>query len=342
MLNFFKRNWLLLAVTGVFLALGGFYMFRNLQPFTQNAFVVANTRPVSALVEGYLTDVHVVNNQFVKKGDPLFTVFQEPYRLRVEQLTHAIAAKRAERESQEAQLKVLACQIDARVAVLSNDTYLAERATEMYAVNATSQAYAEERRQMRIKSEAELGASRNQESVIRAQLKMMDAQIKQMESELKLAEVNLHNTVVRALADGYVVNMFVCAGGYYEPGDILCAFVEAGSFRVQANFEETALGLVRKGQTAEVCFWQYPGRTFHGVVEDTHWGAERRRFDPATGVPVVEKENQWFLLPQRFPVEIRITDLDPDYPLHLAGSAYVRLEGSSGFFRQLPWRVFQW
>lgn len=340
--KFLRQNWLLLAVTAVFLAIGGYYLIRHTSPFTQNAFLVADTRPVSALVAGYITEVHVGNNQFVKQGTPLFTVFQPPYRLQVERLNHAIAARKAERRGEEAQLAVLAARIAARTAVLNNAVYLNERAEEMYAANAISQAYTEERRQERRKQEAELAAARGEETVVRARIEMLDAQTGQLESERELAEINLRNTVVTALADGYIINLFISPGGYYDPGDVLCAFVEAGTFRIQANFEETSLATVHKGQKATVWLWQYPGKEFHGVVESIHWGAERRRTDPVTGAPVVEKENQWFMLPQRFPVQIRITDPDPDYPFHLAGSAYVELEGSSRLFRQLLWRVFQW
>ncbi|MDD4816692.1 MAG: HlyD family secretion protein [Victivallaceae bacterium] len=337
-----KRNALLATVTLLFLATGGYYFVRHLKPFTQNAFVVANTRPVSVLVEGYITEVHVVNNQFVKAGDPLFSVFRPPYQLKVDQLTHAIAAKEAELTSFEAQLKVVADQIRAKTAVLENDVYLSGRADEMYASEAISQAYAEERQQSMIKSEAELSASKNQEAVIRAQCDMAAAQIRQLKAEKELADIYLEETVIPAMADGYVMNMFISPGGYYHTGDVLCAFAAADQFFVQANFEETDLSGVHAGQTATIWFWQYPGKTFHGVVENINWGAERRMTAPGTGVPVVEKENQWFLLPQRFPVQIRITDPDPAYPLHIGGSAFVELEGSSRLIEQILWRVFQW
>ena len=185
-----KRNALLATVTLLFLATGGYYFVRHLKPFTQNAFVVANTRPVSVLVEGYITEVHVVNNQFVKAGDPLFSVFRPPYQLKVDQLTHAIAAKEAELTSFEAQLKVVADQIRAKTAVLENDVYLSGRADEMYASEAISQAYAEERQQSMIKSEAELSASKNQEGGDPRPCDMGRGQIRQLKAEKELATLS--------------------------------------------------------------------------------------------------------------------------------------------------------
>ncbi len=340
--GFFRRNILLFIILLLAGSCGGYYLMRHLSPFTQNAFVVANVRAVSLWVEGYITKVHVVNNQFVHNGDPLFTVFQPPYQLKVEELTHAISAKSAELQATQAKIMVLNAEIEACKAVLANDAYLSQRADEMYASEAISQAYAEERRQAMKKSEADLQAKQQQILVLEAECTTYAAQIKQLEANLSLAEIYLEETVVTAFSDGYIMNMFIAPGGYYKPGQVLCAFVPADAFFIQANFEETSLSEVHAGQKARIWLWQYPGKTFHGVVENINWGAERRLTDPTTGVAVVEKENQWFLLPQRFPVQIRITDDMTGYPLHLGGSAYVELEGASKLFEQILWRVFQW
>lgn len=40
----------------------------------------------------------------------------------------------------------------------------------------------------------------------------------------------------------------------------------------------------------------------------------------------VTNENQWVLLPQRMPVQIKIMDPDPKYPLRVGTSAYVYIQ----------------
>ena len=57
-------------------------------------------------------------------------------------------------------------------------------------------------------------------------------------------------------------------------------------------------------------------------------------------MPVVAQENEWFLLPQRFPVQIRITDPPDDPVLHFGGSAYVELKTESHPIRQFFWELF--
>ena len=91
---------------------------------------------------------------------------------------------------------------------------------------------------------------------------------------------------------------------------------------------------------AQIWLWQYPGRKFHGIVEEIGFGVERRRFSGVTGLPVVEKENEWFLLPQRYPVQIRLLDPPADLALHMGASAYVELESQARPVRQFFWQMF--
>ena len=72
MMHSIMRRWRELVIFGT-VAAGIVYWFSwHWKPFTQNAFVFADTRPVSPPVEGFITEIHVRNNQFVKKGEPLF------------------------------------------------------------------------------------------------------------------------------------------------------------------------------------------------------------------------------------------------------------------------------
>jgi len=61
-----------------------YYFYIHREPRTDNAFVVANIRPVSSLVEGHITHLYVLNNQQVKKGDKLFSIYNVPYELAIQ------------------------------------------------------------------------------------------------------------------------------------------------------------------------------------------------------------------------------------------------------------------
>ena len=83
----FLKQHLLFFILLLIICTGCIYWFYwHLKPFTSNAFVFANSRPVTPLVGGYITHIHVKNNQFVKKGDPLFTIYETPYKLKKAEL----------------------------------------------------------------------------------------------------------------------------------------------------------------------------------------------------------------------------------------------------------------
>jgi multidrug resistance efflux pump len=75
-----KQVTLPLAVVLLALVIGFYHLFSYMIPFTDNAFVVTNVTPVAADVSGFITDIHVNNGQQVKKDQPIFTVYQIPYR----------------------------------------------------------------------------------------------------------------------------------------------------------------------------------------------------------------------------------------------------------------------
>ena len=83
----------------------GYWCYWHFKPFTPNAFIFACTRPVSPFTEGFITDIYVKNNQFVKKGDKLFSIFKPPYQLKLQELENEIAARRSELKSMEARIK---------------------------------------------------------------------------------------------------------------------------------------------------------------------------------------------------------------------------------------------
>ena len=72
------------------------YHFSYYCPFTNNAFVVANVRPVAANVKGYITEIYVKNESYVKAGQPLLTVFKKPYELQYKKTKSDVAEAKAQ------------------------------------------------------------------------------------------------------------------------------------------------------------------------------------------------------------------------------------------------------
>lgn len=342
MKNFFRLWWFELSIAFLIFA-GILYWFSwHLKPFTQNAFVFADTRPVSPLVEGFVTEIHVRNNQFVRKGDPLFTVFREPYRLNAAVLENEIHAKKAELNSLHSEIRSLESEIKCCQAELANNRYLSKRAGMMYGAEAVSQAYAEERLRAEQASEAKVSAKEYKTEALKHRCRQIEAQIEALSRRLELSRIYYDLSVTRAMSDGYVTNLTLVPGGYYKKGDVVCGFIASDRWYVQANFKESELSEIQAGMPARIWLRQYPGVVYRGKVEHTGWGAERRKMSRETGLPVVHKENEWFLLPQRFPVQIRILDPDHCRELHHGASAYVEVDVPSRPVRQFFWELFLW
>src|SRR6476619_8557707 len=84
--------------------LASYYLY---SPWTRDARVRANVVTVAPDVSGYVDDIRVQNDQFVHKGDVLFIIDQDRYRL-------ALADAEAALKAQHAQHLMLLAQYDRR------------------------------------------------------------------------------------------------------------------------------------------------------------------------------------------------------------------------------------
>lgn len=307
-----------------------YYIIRDLRPNTDNAFVVANIRPVAALVPGRITDIYIQNNQYVPAGEKLFSIYRRPYELAVEETKHEITATEYKIQAMEAAVQRDQHSIEQARSRVEYAEYragiqkpVAERKlSPEYEMRKLNHSAREIRSGLKIAEAVQL---MNQKK-----LKELKAKLKGLRAELEKREIDLEHTTVYARKNGSICNMYLSEGTYVEPGEALFAFVETDRWWVQANIKETMLRNVRPGQKAKVVLSIYPDKTYSGVVDQIGWGVNRQLSAQKSALPEVVKENEWYLLPQRFPVHILIEEPDPELPLHVGASAYVTIETSTG------------
>lgn len=300
------------------------YIFSYVFPFTDNAFVVNNVRPVAAQVQGYLTDLYVKNGQEVKKGDKLFTVFQKPYRYTVDKLTADLAGAHA---------KLLVMQTtyarDKKNSENKEKIYIKlaqddEKYKKGYAIKSVSLITLQNSQQETKAAKDSWEAALKQLEIDTHQITVQEEEIKSVNAQLAIAQVNLDLTEVRAENNGIVQNLFIATGWPVNINQPLFSLVDTEDIYIQANFNETDLQNVRKGDKVVIFPRMYLGRKiFHGVVASDYWSANRQLVDNRTQLQNVTNENEWILLPQRLPVIIKVTDPDQKFPLRLGASAYV-------------------
>ena len=303
------------------------YIFSYLFPVTDNAFVVNNVRPVAALVKGYVTNVYIKNGDNVKKGQKLFTVFDKPYRYTVEQYEADLAAAKSKLNTLQKTLER-----DEQVSQNQQEIYTRlaqddDKYQKAYKINAVSLVTLQNSEQETKGAKASLAASQKQIEIDQSSIQTQKKEIASLEAKLKNAQVDLDLTTVYAENDGIIQNFFLSVGTPVNVNQPLFSFIDTSEVYFQANFNETDLRKVHKGSKVLIMPRTYfAQKIFHGVVVSDYWSANRQLTDNRSQIQNVTNENQWVLLPQRLPVQIKVLDLDDKYPLRVGTSAYVYIE----------------
>ena len=319
-----KKINLPIVVLFIAFVIGCFHLFSYMIPFTDNAFVVTNVTPVAADVSGFITDIYVKNGQRVKKDQPIFTVYQTPYKL---------AFKQAEAEYFEGikKIEVFEKQIKRSEALIkSTDSELAKANYELQLKKGSYVAQAVSILEVKklaydvdtLKNKRD--ALQQEVEVLRAQIEQQKHSIQSLEAKKDNAQINLDLTTVRAPSNGVIDNMYLSPNTPIKIHEPVFSFIDTSNYFIQANFNETDLRKVRRGDKAYIILRMYYfDKIFHGVVVNSLWAAERQTTSAKSQIQLVRNENEWLLLPQRFPLQIKILDPDPYYPLNPGASAYV-------------------
>ena len=151
---------------------------------------------------------------------------------------------------------------------------------------------------------AEVDAQIKQRAVLDAQQLQLQADLNAKQESLKVAETNLDYTKIVAPTDGIVGERKVRIGQLVSPGTQVISLVE-NTIWVQANYKETQLTNVSKGDAAEITVDTFPGVVLKGHVEE---------IAPASGsqfalLPPDNATGNYTKIVQRIPVKIV---LDPD------------------------------
>jgi multidrug resistance efflux pump len=125
MLRLMMRTLARVIVTLLILAVGGagayeLWDYYLLSPWTRDARVRADVVTIAPDVAGFVREIQVRDNQFVHRGDVLFIIDQERYRLALASAQASVAARRADMAMQQshanrrAQLSTIAVSQEAR------------------------------------------------------------------------------------------------------------------------------------------------------------------------------------------------------------------------------------
>lgn len=226
------------------------------------------------------------------KADVLRTQLE---RKRQQSLVDSASATRQKLEQVTADEDRFGAQLESRRADLS----------KTQALLSLRQAQAQQARAGLASRESELEAQRRQRGVLDAQEAQLKADLKAKENAVKVARTNLEYTRIVAPTDGIVGERKVRIGQLVSPGTQVISLVENDVW-VQANYKETQLTHVSKGDGAKITVDTFPDLVLKGHVEE---------ISPASGsqfalLPPDNASGNFTKITQRIPVKI-VIDRDP-------------------------------
>jgi multidrug resistance efflux pump len=289
----------LVVVVAALLAARWMWIHYQLAPWTRDGRVRADVAQVSPDVTGFVTEVDVVDNAPVRRGQPLFAIDRPRFQLALEQA--------------EAALK------QAEAAVVAQATVLAQASREDVRNNKLGDLAPAET--------VEQGRARVAQ--LQASLGQLRAAVAQAVAARDTARLNLARTTVYAPVDGVAANVELRPGDYLAAGRPAFGIVDAASLHVDGYFEETKLARIRIGDKATVQLMG-DGRRLDGHVESIAPGIEDRERGPSGNLlPNVNPTFSWVRLAQRIPVRIRLDRPPADLRLIAGRTATVVVHPSA-------------
>lgn len=318
-----KRTLLLTLLLVILLAIAWFIwatIGRN-QFRTDDAYITADYTLVAPKISGYVAKVNVVDNQQVKAGDLLATLDDRDYRVALETASANLQISQAKLASIDAQLEQQQAVIGQNEAAVASSqatlSYAAQNAGRYRRLLKTGTATADEQQKASAtmreaeaqvqQDRAAVVAANKQVGILHASQKQAQADISAAQASVDQARLNLSYTRITAPVDGVVGQRAVRQGAFVSAGTRLLAVVPLQQTYVVANFLETQLAQVERGQAVAIEVDALPGTQFRGHVDSVA---------PATGstfsaIAADNATGNFTKVVQRLPVKIV---LEPGQP----------------------------
>jgi len=329
---------------------------------TDNAYTAVEVSQVTPAVNGIVSEVKVVDTQYVKQGDVLVVIDKRDAALALAQaeadlsraerrvqgyfandtgLAAQVLAREAEQKRSAAQL--LSAQADLqraeldlrrREALEKSGSVSGEELTNARTTVLTMQANLKAAEAGRIQADANRNATigaQKASTVLTANTTVdTNPEVTLARAKRDQAKLDLERTVLRAPVDGVVARRQVQVGQRVQAGTALLSVVPTGLMHVDANFKEGQLAQVRLGQPVTMKADIYGSAVeYHGTVIGVAGGTG----SAFAVIPAQNATGNWIKVVQRLPVRISIDSKElAQQPLSVGLSMDVSIDtrGKSG------------
>lgn len=311
----------LLIIAGTICSIYFYFRYEKLHPSTDNAYVAANMVNVAPKVNGYLQTLAVKNNQFIRKGDVLFTINPVDYKLSVTGAEQAYNSQAEQVNATKSQINIQRGQNTKDKVSYDFALQTANRYKKLHEANVLST-------QNYQNAMTNLDAAKTQLDIDTRKLQQLDdvyrmtvAKRDQAKATLDSATSNLDYTKYVAPMDGYITNLnALMPGEFLNAGQQMFGIVSNDNWWIDANFKETQLERIKPGQNVKIKLDMYEEHTYTGTVQSLSY-ASGTTFSL---LPAQNATGNWVKVTQRFTVRIKIQN-DPKYPLRVGSSAKVEI-----------------
>jgi membrane fusion protein (multidrug efflux system) len=283
---------------------------------TDDAYTQADNITVSPQVAGNIESLAVTDNQQVNEGDLIAQIDSRTYRAQVDQAAAQVETAQANIQNVEATLpqqEAAIAQAEADLTASDAQLKFAQQDYDRYAELAKrgfapqqrrqqSQATLDQQRASVKKAQATLESARTGLTVLQTRKDQATAELDQAKAQLSQAQVNLSYTRITAPGDGVVGDRSVRVGQYVQPGVKLMTIVPMQNVYVVANFKETQLERLHRGQPVEIKVDAFGGIKVRGRVDSLAPGSGSQ----FALLPPENATGNFTKIVQRVPVKILI------------------------------------
>ncbi len=305
-----------------------FWMTSGRYVETDNAYVKGDRVYLATEIAGPIVEVAVHENQHVSRGQLLYKLDDQPYRIQLAKIESEIESQRAEIQGLKASWRTKREEIKSAE---SQEVYAQQdfdRQKDLAERKFAPVAKLDESRMALDVAKRRVAAA--QEDLTRIEAALVGdpkipvdehPKVKQLLAMRDEALLNLRRTIITAPMDGIVQKVLV-PGSYAIMGVPSIAVIADTDLWIEANFKETELTRVRVGQPVTINVDTYPDMKCSGKVTSLSQttGAEFAVLPPqnATG--------NWVKVVQRIPLRSSVKCAEGDPPLRVGMSTTIEID----------------